>query len=268
MDLHPWDRRGRTIDFIRSIRASQDEIWERLSTPAGIKSWLRMSEVELELKEGGAFRFALHTQGRADVAASHEIVGRVKEAVPGWLLALEYPLPASGVWTDLSFQLRPSYPVFHQDYPVECDLWLTHSGFPHEGLGLFEFDGHHRHWRQRVLDLAVDVEGRPPLPRPSCLSGLQFVGGATGIGLLVSQAIKGSPADVAGIREGDVLVSVNGIRMNALDDFHDWIDECEPGDVGEVRLQDRTVRLATEDYETARRRFLLRADEDWVPARR
>lgn len=268
VDLHPWDRRGLTIDFIRVIRAPQQDLWGRLSTPAGLKSWLRMSEVELELKDGGHFRFALQTRGRTGSAANSEVIGRVKQVIPGWLLALEYPLPASGVWTDLSFQLRPSYPVFYQDYPVECDLWVTHSGFPHEGTGLFEFDGYRRHWRQHVLNLAVEIEQRPPLPKPSCLAGIQFVGGATGIGLLVSQVFTGSPADIAGICPGDILISINGVRLNSLDDFHDWIDECDPGDVGEVRLQDRTVQLATEEYETARARFLLRAGEDWVPARR
>ena len=111
------------------------------------------------------------------------------------------------------------------------------------GRGLHEYDGADRHWRQAAGELAAYLEKRPGKPVPRAIAGLLFVGGAPGRGLLVRDAVVDGPAFVAGIRGGDRILSVNGHELGALDQFHDWIDYCEPGDVGEFVLQNRRVEV-------------------------
>ncbi len=267
MDRHPWDRRGRTIDFIRNVRATRQTVWDTLTTPSKIMRWMRMSEVTLPLQVGADVEFVLRTTGRLHGEDRGVIRARVKAVETPVLLALEYQLPASGVWTDLSFQVQQSFALFGQDHGHECDVWLVHSGFPSEGVGLFEHDGHLRHWRQQLGEMAALIEDRPGKPTPYSLAGLQFVGGAYGVGILVANAVSGSPADRAGIAPGDVIVAIDGHRVYALDDFHDWIDERMPGESGVFTLQDRTVEVTVESVEDARQRFLISQGEKWVSVR-
>ena len=56
-----------------------------------------------------------------------------------------------------------------------------------------------------------------------------------GNGVLVSRVVPGSPADEAGIREGDILVGVDGERVRTPSDLQRLIRGYEPGDRVDVR---------------------------------
>ena len=64
-------------------------------------------------------------------------------------------------------------------------------------------------------------------------------------GLLVRLVEEGSPADVAGVREGDVLVSAGDQTTSDVDDLHRVLAaDGEPLDLGLVRVNDRLTVTA------------------------
>jgi uncharacterized protein YndB with AHSA1/START domain len=266
-NLHPWPRQGNTVDFIQHVQVGAERVWQAFTTEDGLKQWLRVTDAGIPLEPGADFSFSWETRGRASGQTRHGYSGRVAKVVAPRLLALEWRLPFSKVTTYFSVQIQPSFALFGEDRGPECDIWIIHSGFPSEGTGLFEFDGHFRHWRQAIGDLAAWLEDRPGKPTPYALAGLQFVGGAPREGILVYDVIEGSPADQAGIRPGDIIRSVDGHPMAALDDFHDWIDERHPGESGVFALADRSVKVTVESVEDARNRFLIRRGEEWITRR-
>jgi hypothetical protein len=56
----------------------------------------------------------------------------------------------------------------------------------------------------------------------------------TGKGVLLSGVIPGSPAETAGLKEGDTLVEFAGVAIEDLHDFSDVLKGLEPGDAASV----------------------------------
>jgi S1-C subfamily serine protease len=54
--------------------------------------------------------------------------------------------------------------------------------------------------------------------------------------ILVSQVTQGSPAELAGLRRGDVILSVDGQRMSAYDDVVRYIGERSPEDRVDIQV--------------------------------
>lgn len=61
-----------------------------------------------------------------------------------------------------------------------------------------------------------------------------------GDGVLVNRVVEGSPADRAGIRTGDVIVSVNGRSIESPDELADVVRRQEPGANATVRVARRS----------------------------
>jgi serine protease Do len=66
-------------------------------------------------------------------------------------------------------------------------------------------------------------------------------------GLLVRGVEEGSPADAAGLAEGDLLVAVDGRPLTTVDDLYDALDGAEPGGTVEITVvrgtEERTVSV-------------------------
>ncbi len=66
-------------------------------------------------------------------------------------------------------------------------------------------------------------------------------------GALVNDVIGDSPADKAGLKEGDVIVSLNGEKVTDADDLTDLIAETKPGDKASVGIvrdgEDQTIEV-------------------------
>jgi hypothetical protein len=58
----------------------------------------------------------------------------------------------------------------------------------------------------------------------------------SGEGVRLSGVNPGSPAEKAGLREGDVLLSLNDQQTNTLKEYADLLRKLEPGDAVEIRL--------------------------------
>ena len=67
---------------------------------------------------------------------------------------------------------------------------------------------------------------------------LGFVGGENRNrpGIDVSAVAKGSPADIAGIRPGDIIVAIDGVRLESASKTLDMIAETEPGTELEIEI--------------------------------
>jgi S1-C subfamily serine protease len=66
--------------------------------------------------------------------------------------------------------------------------------------------------------------------------------GDQGEGVLISGVLPGSPAEGAGMREGDRVVSLDGEKIGNLEDFTIQLKSHEPGDkvrVGFIRDGER-----------------------------
>lgn len=265
-NMHPWPRVGLAVDFVQHVSVSPQEVWDAFVNEDQLRKWLRVTSAEIPLVAGERYHLTTEVKGRG-IDRVRVIEGKVAAVIPNRLLALEWKLLYAGEPTCFSLQIQQSFAMFGKECGAECDIWITHSGFPESGKGLFEYDGYSRHWRQAIGELAAYLEHRPGKPAPYCLVGLQFVGGAQNVGLLVASTVAESPADAAGIRPGDIIESVDGTPLHSLDDFHDWIDVRQPGESGLFQLQDRQVRVTTESVETARERLLVRQGDSWVKVR-
>ena len=62
----------------------------------------------------------------------------------------------------------------------------------------------------------------------------------------VTNVVRDSPAAVAGIRSGDVFLTVDSLRMSYLADLSDWLQRSTPGKVARMRvLRDGRSRAFT-----------------------
>lgn len=91
--------------------------------------------------------------------------------------------------------------------------------------------------RGRVLRPFLGISFQEVTPQVSRWSGLPT-------GLYISDVLPGSPADRAGLRNGDVLVEAGGQRIVRVGDLQEFLNRHQPGDQVEltvVRGEDRLV---------------------------
>lgn len=211
--------------------------------------WLGASYAKVEPRTNGAFYCEWDFGARLVLRVSATIL-RIE---PEHCLILDWPIADWGVRTRVKLEMTPAFQGLDREYGG-TDLRLVHSGIPTNGRGRFELDGHNRHWRQVLGELAAYLEKRSGKSRPGAIAGCLFVGGAPRQGLLVRDVILGSPADQAGIRRDDRILRVDGNFMSSLDDFHRWIDHRDAGDSGLFELHDgREVVVQLTSPEAVRR---------------
>ncbi|GFG53939.1 serine protease [Mycolicibacterium agri] len=64
-------------------------------------------------------------------------------------------------------------------------------------------------------------------------------------GVVIREALRGGPADQAGLVDGDILTSINGQRLNSATELTRILDRYYPGDVVDLTWIDRTGQQRT-----------------------
>lgn len=108
--------------------------------------------------------------------------------------------------------------------PVNTARWVT---------GVLIRDG-----KVRRAFLGITAE---PRPLPSRIAREHGLTSPTGIG--VTQVSPGSPADLAGIQPGDVIIALDGDAVSTLDDIHRYLSRAPTGAVARVGVLRRGDRL-------------------------
>jgi serine protease Do len=64
-------------------------------------------------------------------------------------------------------------------------------------------------------------------------------------GIIVSEILAGGPADKAGLKVGDIIVAVNGDKVNSEDDFYGVVVDASPGDALKLSIvrEKKTIDL-------------------------
>ncbi len=82
-------------------------------------------------------------------------------------------------------------------------------------------------------------------------------------GVLIEEVVKGSPADKAGLKSGDVIVKIEGIKVKSTEDLSDAINKYKPGDKVKIeyyrKLKPSMVEVVLDKRET---RKLVITDDD------
>lgn len=64
-------------------------------------------------------------------------------------------------------------------------------------------------------------------------------------GVIIFEVLQGGPAQLAGLRDGDVLLSIDGAQLNSATTLTDVLDRRYPGDVVELAWIDRAGQQLT-----------------------
>jgi S1-C subfamily serine protease len=82
-------------------------------------------------------------------------------------------------------------------------------------------------------------------------------------GFLIGDVVSSGPAEVAGLKEGDVITSINGIEIKSFDDLQSVMQSQKPGNNVDVRFlragksEQRTVQLKSCKDRNARERIIV-----------
>lgn len=72
--------------------------------------------------------------------------------------------------------------------------------------------------------------------------------GVTGVmAFIVKGVVPGSPSEQAGLREGDIVTSINGVQIDSISDFQQQVAQSDPGTTFEItRLKYDAAGKSTE----------------------
>ncbi|MCG5219527.1 SRPBCC domain-containing protein [Streptosporangium sp. KLBMP 9127] len=218
--------------YERVLRYSREKVWQTLFDTDAAEHWLGVVGAIMPERPGAAFcwmydagaRKPVVFSGRIDVLERYERL----ELVVG-LVALEADIR-------MVFELSD-----HGDGHTR--LTLQQDGFPADGPGRFEHDGFRHHW-DHFLDLLADyLDGTPKSYHTMHATelGVIPIGAVRGQGMLVQDVALGAPADLAGVRAGDIIRAADDFLFDSLDDLDFWVESHKPGDQVSLHIGDRVV---------------------------
>jgi uncharacterized protein YndB with AHSA1/START domain len=227
------------IRWTRVIRRSRSEVWDLFLDADAAKVWLGVVDYIMPKQEGGAFCWLFDPGGPKPTAFA------------GRLLAIDRPTRIEMLWelSSCAADTRLTW-TFEEHGTGETLVVLTHDGFPDTGLGPFEHDGYAHHWGHILDGLEAYAHGSPrdTLRRHGAMIGLIPVGAVAGQGLLIKEIIHDTPAEKAELRPGDSIRTANGTKIQCFDDWDEWIDARQPGELVHLELADRNIDVVLGEW--------------------
>ncbi len=221
-----WGMRGNTMN----IDAASHKIIFLEKVPEGVAQWSRFGimtnsdTLKLEFSLGGTTNGILYVDTGADmgIALSHQMWQTWKAAHPHQPMTLNsyYTLAEGLVATEEAWADRFRFGSLElTDVPIteEMEIAQPTNGYFQGTLGMAAL---------KRLDCIIDGEHglaylRPKNARPSAYYhnrlGAMFLPGARQGDKLVARVMAGSPAEEAGVRDGDVLLYVDGLKVTGWD---------------------------------------------------
>ncbi|RSN34676.1 hypothetical protein DL990_13655 [Amycolatopsis sp. WAC 01416] len=219
------------------LHHTPDRVWDKIFDGEAARGWLGVAGFVMPERQGAAFCWfydAGPTMPSADV-------GRITALQRPERLTLLLRLAQSQVDSRVTLLLT-------RTDNGHTALRLTHAGFPDDRIGRFERDGWEHGWEHHLELLADHLDGRANNYQIGhrAVLGVVPVGVTEGDGILVSKVRSGSPADLAGVRPGDVIRSADQVVFDSMEDFDEWIDDRRPGDQVILRVGDRSLAAVLE----------------------
>ncbi|MEU6740172.1 SRPBCC domain-containing protein [Streptosporangium sandarakinum] len=218
--------------FERVLNHSREKVWRAIFDPAAAEHWLGVVASVMPERPGAAFCWLYDAGARRPTA----YIGRIGALETHRRLELTVGLIACDAEVTMVFELA-------DDDAGRTRLTLRQDGFPEEGNGRFERDGFLHHW-DHFLDLLGDYLDETPhnyhtMHRTEL--GVIPVGAVAGEGMLVQDVALGAPADIAGVRPGDVIRAADDFLFDSLDDLDVWVENHRPGDRVNLVIGERVV---------------------------
>jgi predicted metalloprotease with PDZ domain len=92
----------------------------------------------------------------------------------------------------------------------------------------------------------------------------EYFGVEEGEGVLVLEVVDDSPADLAGLEAGDVIVEIDGRKMSSTDKLVSYIGDCKPGKDVEITFK-RKRRTRTVEVELGEKEGPVRMFGEMLP---
>ncbi|MEV6983727.1 SRPBCC domain-containing protein [Sphaerisporangium sp. NPDC051017] len=220
----------------RLLRHPRERVWQTIFDPGAAEHWLGTVASVMPEREGAALCWVYDAGARMPTTYSGriEVLDRLRR------LELVIRLIACDAEIRMTFELT-DVPADSGD--THTRLKLRQDGFPTDGNGRFERDGFLHHW-DHFLELLGDyLDGTPKNYHTMHKTelGVIPVGAVRGEGMLVQDVAVGAPADLAGVRAGDVIRSCGDFLFGSLDDLDAWVESHRPGERVELLVGDRLV---------------------------
>ena len=208
-----------TVTAKAEVKADPGVLWSLWTDPARMAEWLPITTSGGPLREGNPFVW----QASAPFVASVVTTGRVRRLDMMRTLELELDLRYAPTPSTVTVDLIPS------PDGEATTVAIRHDGLPDDDLGLFEANGYGHYWLQHLESLTACAEQRSSDHHHHVHVGVHFVGGHSGLGVLVGGVVKDSPAHLAGLQAGDIVTAVDGASVRSIVEFDNWLDAVAPG---------------------------------------
>ena len=94
--------------------------------------------------------------------------------------------------------------------------------------------------RPQYHEVAGDVS------KPGGYLGVMPAEGANGQGVVLQEILKGSPAEKAGLKPGDVVLKLGRTKIHAVSDLLMTLRDCKPGDKTQISIQRESKEIVVE----------------------
>jgi uncharacterized protein YndB with AHSA1/START domain len=218
-----------------TVRADRARVWQAWTDPEEVCDWLELRAADIPRKVGDGLMWSFNRHGRLDLV----FTARLTALIPAEFCAYDWDVPGNDQATKVTVE-------FTSPEPETTKIAIHHAGFSETLESRLEFDGYDHHWWHYLERLGAYLEKRPfqfhtTLTPPR--TGIIPLGVTAETGMVVKDVVIDSACEAAGVQPGDAIRSIDGIRLNEMEDFHKWLDVAVAGQVARLELADRTVDI-------------------------